>query len=85
MTITSHIKALHKGVKPDPFIDFVKWSNTYRRLPKESSVEPGRYRTSRTPYLEEILMGLSPQSPTEECVVIKPTQVGFTERDIIIK
>jgi len=79
MTITSHIKALHKGVKPDPFIDFVKWSNTYRRLPKESSVEPGRYRSSRTPYVEEILMELSPQSPTEEVVFVKGTQIGATE------
>lgn len=68
-----------QGIKPDPYIDLVDWSNEFRRLPKESSVEPGRYRTSRTPYVEEPLRELSPQSPTEEVVVIKPTQVGFTE------
>lgn len=57
----------------------MEWSNRYRRLPKESSVEPGLYRTSRTPYVEEPLRELSPQSPTQEVIVVKPTQVGFTE------
>lgn len=65
-------------MKPDPYIDLVEWANAYFRLTKESSVEPGQYRTSRTPYVEEILMELSPQSPTNEVVVVKPTQFGFT-------
>jgi len=77
--VNKHLKAFRKGLKPDPYIDLVEWSNTYRYLPKESSVEPGRYRTSRTPYAEEILRELSPQSPTNEIVVVKPTQMGFTE------
>jgi len=68
-----------KGLKPDPYINLVEWSNTYRQLPKESSVEPGTYRTSRTPYVEEILMELSPQSSTQQMVVLKATQIGFTE------
>jgi len=67
------------GIKPDPNINFVEWSNTFRMLPKESSIEPGKYRTSRTPYVEEILLELSPQSRTQEVVVIKPTQIGFSE------
>jgi len=69
----------HKaGIKPDPYIDFVEWANTHFRLTKESSVEPGKYRSSRTPWVEEILKELSPQSPTQEVVVIKPTQAGYT-------
>lgn len=68
-----------KGFEPDPFIDLVEWSNTFRWLPRESSVEPGRYRTSRTPYVEEILRELSPQSPTQIVVFRKPTQIGATE------
>ena len=52
----SHIKAYRSGIKPDPYIDFVEWANTHFRLTKESSVEPGRYRTSRTPWVEEILL-----------------------------
>lgn len=41
-------------------------------------MEPGPYRSSRTPWAEEILLELSPQSPTNEVVAIKPTQMGFT-------
>ena len=74
----SHIKAYRSGIKPDPYLDFVEWANTHFRLTKESSVEPGRYRTSRTPWVEEILLELSPQSPTQEVIVIKPTQAGYT-------
>lgn len=66
------------GLKPDPYIDFVEWANKNMVLTTENSVEPGRYRSSRTPYVEEILRELSPQSPTQEVVVIKPTQFGFT-------
>ena len=74
----SHISAFKAGAKPDPYINLVDWANQYMKLTKESSVEPGQYRTSRAPYVEEILMELSPQSPTQEVVVIKPTQAGFT-------
>ena len=76
---TRYRNIIKHHIKPDPYIDLVEWSNTYRRLPKESSVEPGRYRTSRTPYVEEILKELSPQSPTQEVVFVKPTQIGASE------
>jgi len=72
---TKYFKA---GIKPDPYIDFVEWGNKYFRLTKESSAEYGQYRTSRTPWVEEILRELSPQSQTQTVVVIKPTQMGFT-------
>jgi phage terminase large subunit GpA-like protein len=71
--------AFMDGLRPDPYENLVDWNNKHRVLPKESSVEPGRYRTSRTPYVEEILLELSPQSPTTEVVFVKPTQVGATE------
>lgn len=73
-----YAEAFLAGIKPDPQIDFVEWANQKMVLTKESSVEPGRYRTSRTPWAEEILRELSPQSPTQEVVVVKPTQFGFT-------
>lgn len=71
--------AYAEGLRPDPYVNLVDWNNEHRRLPKESSVEPGRYRTSRTPYVEEIFLELSPQSPTQEVVFVKPTQIGATE------
>jgi len=70
--------AFSKGFKPDPRVDFVDWANEKMQLTSESSVEPGKYRTSRTPWVEEILRELSPQSATQEVVVIKPTQMAFT-------
>ena len=73
-----YIPAFQSGLKPDPYVDYVEWANSNFRLTKESSVEPGKYRTSRTPWVEEILRELSPQSPTQEVVVIKPTQMAFT-------
>lgn len=75
----NYAKYIFAGLKPDPYVDLVDWSNTFRFLPRESSREPGRYRTSRTPWVEEILRELSPQSPTTEVVAVKPTQFGFTE------
>lgn len=72
------LSAALAGLEPDPDIDFVEWANRHMQLTKESSIEPGQYRTSRTPYVEEILRELSPQSETEEVVVVKGTQLGFT-------
>ena len=69
---------ISQALKPDPYVDFVEWANEHFKLTSESSVEPGQYRTSRTPWVEEILRELSPQSATQEVIVIKPTQFAFT-------
>lgn len=79
MGISTYKQAFKNGLRPDPYVDLVEWNNEHRRLPKESSVEPGRYRTSRTPYVEEIFRELSPQAPTQEVIFVKPTQIGATE------
>lgn len=71
--------AFLKGLKPDPMLSVSGWADARRILPTSSSAEPGRWRTSRTPYLREIMDELSPQSPTEQVKVIKGTQLGFTE------
>lgn len=73
------LKHFKKGFKPDPLMSVNKWADSYRVLPRESSSEPGDYRTERMPYLEEIACELSPQSKTTEVTVIKGTQLGFTE------
>ncbi|RXK03797.1 MULTISPECIES: phage terminase large subunit family protein [Arcobacteraceae] len=73
------INYFKKGLKPDPVMSVAQWADEYRILPSESSSEPGKYRTDRMPYLEEIAYELSPQSKTPEVTVIKGTQLGFTE------
>jgi len=67
------------GIEPEPDLTISEWADRYRILPSEGSAEPGVWRTNRTPYLKEIMDELSPQSPTQEAVVIKGTQLGFTE------
>ena len=78
------LKALGEGLTPDPNIDFLAWANRYFFLPRESTAEYGRYRSSRTPMVEEILKELSPNSPTQEVVVMKPAQLAGTTAGIIL-
>ena len=73
------LESFRKGLEPDPIMTVSEWSDSFRILPSESSSEPGKYRTERMPYLEEIAYELSPQSKTPEITVIKGTQLGFTE------
>ena len=48
-------------------------------LSSKASAEPGRWRTSRTPYLKAIMDCLSPTSPVERVVFMKAAQFGATE------
>ena len=59
----SYQSAYIKGLQPDPDINLVQWSDMFRELPSESSIEPGKYRTDRVPYMREILEVLSPNHP----------------------
>ncbi len=64
--------------EPDPLINLPDWSDQYRIMPK-GYPEPGPYRTSRTPYLREVMLCLSPSSPVRHVKIMKPTQIGATE------
>ena len=77
-SMSAFVKGFLAGFEPTPNINIWQWADKYRVLPK-GSAEPGNWRTKRTPYLKEIMEELSPQSPTQKVVVIKPTQMGFTE------
>lgn len=67
-----------KYFRPIEELTISEWADKYRILPS-GSAESGRWRTSRTPYLKEIMDELSPQSKVQKCVVIKATQLGFSE------
>lgn len=56
-----------------------EWSNTNRILSSVASAEPGRWRTSRTPYLREPMDCLSPDSLIERVVMMFGAQLGKTE------
>ncbi len=68
-----------KSVKPQERLLLSEWADKYRRLSRVSSAEPGPWRTSRTPYLKEIMDCLSTVSPVQKVVLVKGAQVGGSE------
>lgn len=56
-----------------------EWSDRHREIPSEGAAEPGRWRTSRFPFLRRIMDLLSPTDPTQRITVMKGSQLGFTE------
>lgn len=79
MSVNPFIVGFRNGIKPDKTLTISQWADNKRQLPKESTAEAGQWRTSRFPFLREIMDELSPQSPTQQIKVIKGTQVGGTE------
>src|SRR4051794_40734617 len=63
---------------PRARIDAVTWAETERVLSAEASAEAGRYSLARTPWWREVLHALADDT-TEEIVVAKSSQVGYTE------
>ena len=72
-------RAWREGLVPDPLLTVSQWSDQHRMLSSKASSEPGRWRTSRTPYLKAIMDCLSPISPAERIVFMKGAQLGATE------
>lgn len=56
-----------------------EWSDLNRVLSPKASAEPGPWRTSRTPYLREIMDALSVGSDCARVVIMKSAQMGATE------
>jgi phage terminase large subunit GpA-like protein len=71
--------AFANAFEPPPELTITEWADDRRKLPRVSSSEHGQWRTSRFPFLKQIMDDLSPQSPHQEVVVMKGAQLGFTE------
>jgi phage terminase large subunit GpA-like protein len=71
--------AFSMGLKPDPTLSVWEWADQNRILTTETSAEVGKWRTSRTPYLKEIMECLSINNAITEIVLMKGTQIGGTE------
>ncbi len=56
-----------------------EWADLNRVLPTKGAAEPGPWRTSRTPYLREIMDVLSPYHPANDICFMAASQVGKTE------
>ena len=72
------VKLSVKNFKPPEQISVSEWSDKYRRLSPENSAEPGRWRTSRTPYLQEPMKAFT-DPKVHRIVVVASSQVGKTE------
>lgn len=73
------IAAWHAGMAPEPALLVSDWADRHRMLGSRGSAEPGPWRTSRTPYLRQIMDVLSPTHPARRVVLMKGAQVGGTE------
>lgn len=69
----------NSGIKPDSVISVSEWADANRILSQTASSEPGKFRTSRTPYLKEIMDALSPSSSYEKgFICLRALQKSFT-------
>ncbi|MER9003323.1 phage terminase large subunit family protein [Mesorhizobium sp. M0862] len=67
------------AIEPDPPFTVSEWADEHRHLTSVSSSEPGKWRTSRTPYLREIMDSLSTYSAIETVALMKGVQIGASE------
>ena len=72
-------RAARAGARPDPNLKVSEWADKHRILTTRSSPEPGPWRTSRAPFLKDIMDDLSPFSRCEQVVFMKGSQIGGTE------
>lgn len=66
------------GMKPPEDLTVSQWADKNRRLTSESSAEVGKWRTSRTPYMFDILDSFT-DLLIEHIVVVAASQVGKSE------
>ncbi len=72
-------QAARNAARPDPDLKVSEWADKYRSLTLRSSPEPGPWRTSRVPYLKDIMDDLSPSSRVRTVIMMAGAQIGKTE------
>ena len=72
-------RAWAAGLTPDPDLTVSAWADKHRVLSPRGASEAEPWRTSRTPYLRDIMDALSPRHPAQRVVFMKGSQVGATE------
>ena len=67
-----------KGLKPQPKTSTSVWADSYRMLSAGISAEPGRWKTSRAPYQQEIMDAFT-QPGVNKVVVMSSSQIGKSD------
>lgn len=75
------VKRAVANFKPPEQLTVTEWADKYRRLSPENSAEAGPWRTSRTPYLQEIMDAFT-DPKIHRIVVTASSQVGKTEMEM---
>lgn len=68
-------RAAAAGLRPDPQEKVSEWAERFRVVPDMGSI-PGPWRNDVAPELVEIMDCLSPDHPSEQVVLMKPSQSG---------
>ena len=75
------VKKAVRNFHPPEQLSVTEWSDKYRRLSPENSAEAGQWRTSRTPYLKEIMDAFT-DPKIHRLAVVASSQVGKTEMEM---
>ena len=70
-TLAKNLRGL---MEPPPSLSVSDWADTFCQLPSDSA-EPGRYKTSRVPYMREVMDAFT-QSDVHKIIVKSSSQVG---------
>jgi phage terminase large subunit GpA-like protein len=73
------IQSAAQAWAPPERLTVSQWADRYRVLTGKAAAEPGPWRTSRTPYLREIMDALSAHSAATDVVFMAASQVGKSE------
>ena len=73
------LKNFLDGLRPEKDYTVTEWADNFRYLAPNASAEPGRYRSSRTPFLREIMDALTSNTEVEKVIFMKGAQIGGSE------
>jgi phage terminase large subunit GpA-like protein len=77
--LNAHVRGFQRWIRPERYLSLREWADEFRYLSSKSSAEPGKFRSSRTPYIREVMDALSNGSPYEVVVLMFGAQLGKTE------
>lgn len=77
-TAAATYKHAFKSLAPPPDLTVSEWADQFRRLPAESSAEPGQWYTSRAEYQRGIMDAIT-EPDVNEIVIMSSSQVGKSE------
>lgn len=80
--LTHCLDVASRAAQPRRSLTVSEWADQHRELTGKQASERGRWRTSRTPFLSEIMDCFSATSRVTDVVVMKSSQVGVTEATV---